>query len=442
MSFPEYPDYAYGAYSFGDRHPKHWKTFALKRIFHLVTKKEGQAHFRMGLENVESWSGAFVESETVYEGEGISFEKGDILFGKLRPYLAKVYLSPKNGEAVGDFYVFRPRHKCSGRFLQYSLLNRACIDLINSTTFGAKMPRASWDSFSDIVFVLPQAHEQHAIAAFLDRETSKIDELIAEQEKLIELLKEKRQAVISHSVTKGLDPNVKMKDSGVEWIGDVPESWTTIKLTYVTKLESGHTPSRSKPEYWVDCDTPWFTLADVSKIRSGNIRYVFETSELVSKFGLENSSARLLPKGSVFLSRTASVGYPGIMGVDMATSQDFAVWICGPRLINEFLHYCLLAMKGEFSRLMMGSTHKTIYMPDIEAFRIPLPPVETQSVLVSYLDATLAQYSSVSEAAVNLIELLKERRSAMISAAVTGKIDVRSLVSEEEIEKQRLKESA
>lgn len=190
--------------------------------------------------------------------------------------------------------------------------------------------------FSERVAVPPES-ERQAISAHLDRETARIDALIEKKTRFIELLCEKRQALITHAVTKGLDPNVKMKDSGVEWLGEVPEHWEVLQLRHTARLESGHTPSRSKPEYWVDCTVPWFTLADVWQVRSGEQKYVSETSEMVSQLGLENSSARLLPAGSVFLSRTASVGFTGIMAVDMATSQDFAVWTCTSELFNEYL---------------------------------------------------------------------------------------------------------
>jgi type I restriction enzyme, S subunit len=168
-------------------------------------------------------------------------------------------------------------------------------------------------------FGFPPFDEQLGIAAFLNREAAKINALVDEQTRLIELLREKRQAVISHAVTKGLDPNAPLKDSGVKWLGEVPEHWTVIPIRKVAKLESGHTASRSCPEYWDNCTVPWFTLADVWQIREARHDYVTQTKELVSENGLANSSARLLPKGTVILSRTASVGHSAIMGVDMAT---------------------------------------------------------------------------------------------------------------------------
>lgn len=272
--------------------------------------------------------------------------------------------------------------------------------------------------------------EQQTIAAFLDRETAKIDALVAEQERLLAVLAEKRQAVISRAVAQGVDPSVPMKDSGMEWLGKVPVHWTTERLRHIARLETGHTPSRQHPEYWLpeECVIPWFTLSDVGTLRDGRKLTVCNTTERISTVGMANSAARLLPASTVFLSRTASVGFSGIMDVPMAVSQDFAAWICGPRLSSRFLLYCLRAMQPEFRRLMFGATHKTIYMPDIERLRIPLPPRDEQDEIVQHLDVALHRIDVLLDMAEHAVKLLKERRSALISAAVTGKMDVRGLM--------------
>lgn len=431
MSFPRYPAYWNSGVEWLGELPAGWTVGPLKRSLSLVTEKAENKTNPIALENIESWSGRFVASGSDFEGDGVRFVPGDILFGKLRPYLAKVLLAPWPGEAVGDFHVLRPRTGVFARFAQYVMLTRAFIDMVDGSTFGSKMPRASWEFVGNMALPLPSYDEQTLIAAFLDRETAKIDALVAEQERLIALLKEKRQAVISHAVTKGLDPSVPMKDSGVEWLGQVPAHWRVMPIRLAARLESGHTPSRSRPDWWVDCNIPWFSLADVWQIREAGRDVIFETKEHVSELGLANSSARLLPKGTVMLSRTASVGFAAIMGVDMATTQDFANWVCGEELLPEFLLAVFKAMKPEFQRLMMGSTHNTIYMPDIQAFRFALPSLDDQRAVVAHLSERLQAMDKLIDEAVRSIELLQERRSALISAAVTGQIDVRGLVNQQ-----------
>lgn len=208
-------------------------------------------------------------------------------------------------------------------------------------------------------------------------------------------------------------------DSEVGWLGEIPAHWDVARLKYVARLGTGHTPSRQHPEYWAGCAIPWVTLADVWQLRDEREMTITETDEKISDLGLANSSAVLHPAGTVILSRTASVGFSAILGVDAATSQDFMAWTCGPRLEPMYLLYVLRAMKQEFSRLVMGSTHKTIYMPDIERLAIPLPPLEEQRAIVRYVDAELAQLDALVQRKHRLAALLREREAAVVFALAT-----------------------
>nr|WP_253283842.1 restriction endonuclease subunit S [Ruegeria sp. HKCCD6428] len=214
--------------------------------------------------------------------------------------------------------------------------------------------------------------------------------------------------------------------SGVEWIGDIPVNWKAPKLTQVARQETGHTPSRKVEAYWVpeECVIPWVSLADVWQLRSGEVVFLEDTQEKISELGMANSAARLLPANTVLLSRTASVGFPAIITKPMACTQDFAAWICGPRLRATYLYYVLRAMKPVFRRLMMGSTHQTIYMPDIRAFRVPLPPLDEQDAISRELEQSIKLFRRSASAVDASVARLREFRSAMITAAVTGQVDV------------------
>lgn len=177
------------------------------------------------------------------------------------------------------------------------------------------------------------------------------------------------------------------------WLADA--RWPTVPIRLVAKLGSGHTPSRSHPEYWEDCTIPWITLADVWQLRSGTQSVISTTKEMISPLGMANSAAAKHPAGTVILSRTASVGFSAIMGTAMATSQDFATWTCGPRLNPRFLLHTLRASAPDLRRVATGSTHKTIYMPDIEQLRIPLPPIEEQRRIADFLDAETARMTDL-----------------------------------------------
>lgn len=408
--------------------PDHWDMKRIKYIANLIIEKAEnttESVFKLALENIESHTGRWLHGNNSFEGVGNNFKKGDVLFNKLRPYLAKVMVAPSDGIAVGELLILRPNIDVDNCFLFYRLLSKSFISTIDGATYGAKMPRANWDMVGNLKVPTPNSLEQEKIGKYLDHKTHLIDILIEKKQKQIELLQEQRAAIINQAVTKGLNPNVKMKDSGIEWLGEVPEHWTISSTKYVADQRTGHTPSRQHPEYWVDCTIPWFTLADVWQLRDGRKEYVEQTKERISKFGLDNSSAELLPTGTVIVSRTASVGFSGIMAVPMATTQDYINWVCGPKIKPEYLLYVFRCMKQEFMRLIMGSTHKTIYMPDARSFRTPVPPIEEQEKIVEFIRQKIKKIWEIEDRLNKSVENLREYRTTLISEAVTGKIDVR-----------------
>lgn len=214
------------------------------------------------------------------------------------------------------------------------------------------------------------------------------------------------------------------------WIGAVPVHWTVSRTKHVAKLESGHTPSRQHPEYWQDCTIPWFTLADVWQIRDGGTDFVSETKERISELGLQNSAARLLPAGTVLLSRTASVGFAAIAKVPLATTQDFVNWICSPRILPKYLLYVFRAMGGEFRRLTMGSTHQTIYMPDVANFTTPVPPLEEQRAIADFLDRETARIDRTVQKHRDLLSALTEAHQAAVTQTTSAGIGTNGTVEE------------
>ncbi|MET7639602.1 restriction endonuclease subunit S [Streptomyces sp. NPDC005438] len=271
--------------------------------------------------------------------------------------------------------------------------------------------------------IIPPLDEQRRIADFLDAETARIDQTAALHETARAALLERRATAVFGAVL-----GVSFQDripSTLAWAKTLPAHWHGIKLGHVARMGSGHTPSRSKPEWWEDCTIPWITTGEVSQVRDDRREFLTKTRERISELGMANSSAELHPKGTVVLCRTASAGYSAVMGDDMATSQDFVTWTCGSRLDPLYLLWCLRAMRSDLlGRLAMGSTHKTIYVPDLQMLRIPLPPVQEQKQIVE----SIRTANKAIDAAVDVIDrqlsLLTERRNALITAAVTGQFDV------------------
>ena len=181
--------------------PEHWEVKKLKYVVKLITEKSNGDYKKVGLENIESNSGSFIETNSEFQGEGIKFQIGDILYGKLRPYLSKVFLSDFEGAAVGDFFVLRPNVEYLSDFIKYRLLSSSFTEISNSSTYGSKMPRVSWEFMSHLFFALPKNEEQTAIVQHIETEINRINTKVEKTKKLIDLLGEYKQSLISEVVT-------------------------------------------------------------------------------------------------------------------------------------------------------------------------------------------------------------------------------------------------
>ncbi|XOB94244.1 restriction endonuclease subunit S [Pseudomonadota bacterium 24LQ007] len=271
----------------------------------------------------------------------------------------------------------------------------------------------------------PSTQEQRQILGFLDHETAKIDALIREQERLIELLQEKRQAVISHAVTKGLDPDVPMKDSGVEWLGEVPAHWEMVPLKYLCSFSGGGTPSKENLEYW-NGDIPWVSPKDMKSFWvSNSIDKVTERAVAESSTSLVEPNALLMVVRSGILQRTIPVA---INTVEVTLNQDMKALRFS---MEGFERYFAMLVQGfEPSWLLewrkQGATVESIEQEYLAESLIPVPPRDEMYAIVNKLAAVAKQYESLEDEAHKSSKLLRERRSALISAAVTGKIDVRN----------------
>lgn len=305
-------------------------------------------------------------------------------------------------------------------YLLNSDLSRVQYCFLQNSTSG--LGNLSSKTIGQLVVPKPDRHTQERIVAYLDAKTAEIDELINQTKGSIDLLEEYRQSVISETVTKGLNPDVSMKDSGVEWIGEIPEHWDIVKLANVATRRSGHTPDKKRPEYWENGSIIWISLADSPMLREQ--RYVQSSNSFTNELGIENSSAEIVPAGSVLLSRDATVGLCAIAKCDLAVSQHFMAYECGGALYNEYLLDIFNAMNQEFSRLSMGSTIPTIGLPLVKQFHIPLPPIEEQREIEDYLIAVVENIDNQISLKRQIRSLLAQYRKSLISEAVTGKFKV------------------
>jgi type I restriction enzyme, S subunit len=364
------------------------------------------------------------ETKTLYDGPvspELLVHNDDLLVGMDGDFNSVVW---SGGTAALNQRVCRLQAQ-SGVFQGYL---RYLIDLplrfINDLTYSTTVKHLSSVDLLDERIPMPTMKKQRAIAEFLDAETARIDALITKKRRMIDLLDERRMSVMSEGV-RGVLTGADQTPAGVRWLPTRGSHWREAKLTLVATLGTGHTPSRDHPEWWVDCTVPWITTGEVAQMRTDRIEFIETTRESISQLGIENSSAVLHPVGTVVLCRTASAGYSAIMGRDMATSQDFVTWTCGPLLEPRFLLLSLRVMRKDLlGRLAMGSTHKTIYMPDIESLRVVLPPIGEQRRIVDVVWEHLASLHGLMDRTTRQLELLQEHRQALITAAVTGELQV------------------
>ena len=309
-----------------------------------------------------------------------------------------------------------------GRNLGWAVQSEPFVSEVVARSVGVSYPAINATELVTIDVPRPPLDTQRRIARFLDEKTARIDGLIEKKRELLDRLAEKRQALITRAVTKGLNPDVPMKPSGIDWLGEIPAHWETGNIRRFARMKTGHTPSRSHPGYWYNCTIHWFGLADVWQLRDGTRWYLEETAEKISEVGLANSAAELLPAGTVVFSRTASVGFSGIMPQPMATTQDFWNWVCGPKLTPEYLLLLFRCMTQKFEESTSGSTHKTIYKGIAAGLRICVAPIGEQKEIASFVFERSAGIDSLAKQVRRSIEYLSEYRSALITSAVTGQI--------------------
>ncbi|ELY3456809.1 restriction endonuclease subunit S [Cronobacter sakazakii] len=444
--YKAYPEYKDSGVEWLGEIPGHWKTLAIKHVAQLnpskscisLEKMKGMCSF-VPMEKLKFNSLSLDEVKDVsdvYNGYTY-FENEDILIAKVTPCFENknmvVAHDLHNGIGFGssEIYILRCNDIINNDFLFYRLQEDNFMSIAEGAMTGAGgLKRVPSELLNNFKFGLPGKKEQSIIVNFLKHETAKIDNLIEKQQQLIELLKEKRQAVISHAVTKGLNSDVPMKNSGVEWLGDVPEHWRVSRIKNYAKIESGHTPSRTKPEYWVSCNIPWVSLNDSKQLKE--VDYIEDTFYKISELGMANSSAHLLPARAVVFTRDASIGLSAITTKSMAVSQHLIAWICDEKfVIPEFLLLVFYAMEKEFERYTFGATIKTIGMDNVRGLKCTFPPVEEQRNLIDWAFNKIEKIKSSISRVEDMLSLLQERRTALISAAVTGKIDVRDWVAPE-----------
>ena len=417
--------------------PKHWVMSKLKYDFHIY------AGATPNTDNPLYWDGDIIwitpadyktSDKFVSQGKRtISKEgyqscntqivpKGSLIFSKRAP-IGTIAIAVNELCTNQGCLSCVPKDVSSTYFYYIISVSTEAFELLGS---GATFKEISANDFANVKLPLPPFPEQQAIASFLDAKTKPIDDIIAKREKQIELLEELKSAIISRAVTKGLNPDAKMKESGIEWIGEIPDHWEVADLKRYAKISTGKTPSTKKDEYFENEEIVWFTPGDFPDCSI----ILNDSSRKIDKRAIKASEAFLYPKNSVFLVGIGgTLGKIGIFEEEASCNQQINVIVCNSDIIKNYVAYYLYSKKeilkvySNAATLPILNQDKTVYI------KIALPPLSEQQAIASYHDTETSKIDIRIDKRRKQKELLQEYKQALITATVTGKIDVREDIS-------------
>jgi len=321
----------------------------------------------------------------------------------------------QTGMLTGAYTNLKPYKGVSTRYYNYFFLSldttKELLHLCTGLRNGISKP-----VFFGLNLPFPDYVTQQKIADFLDTETAQIDNLIAKQERLLELLEEKRRATITHAVTRGLNPGVELKETNIPWLGQIPAHWTLQKLGSLTRLVIGSTPSTQNSSDF-DGDQIWVTIADMKS------KKINKSKQMLTLNAVRNKNMELVPKGSLLFSFKLSVGKVGYADVDLYTNEAIAAFLPNYRVLSEFLYYAAqIYFVNEANINIYGAA--LFNQELLKRVRVAYPEVDEQRTIVEYLDRHEEKTKELKQKIQTQITLLRERRTSLISHAVTGKIKV------------------
>jgi len=447
MKFLPYPKYKASGVEWLGNVPEHWEVKRLKycasindEVLPETVSPDYELQY-VDIGGVNSIDGITVAEKIVFENAPSRARRkvrdGDTIISTVRTYLraiAAVKDPPDNLIVSTGFAVIRPRAAHSA-FLSYALRESAFVESVVARSVGVSYPAVNASDVGVISIPLPSPDEQRAIAAFLDRETARIDTLVAKKRELIERLKEKCSALISQTVTRGLPPkaaakaglpvNPRLKPSGVDWLGDVPEHWEVTKFGYISAVVRGASPRPAGDPRYFDGDfIPWITVGEVTK--DTNV-YLTSTDTMLTEEGALNS--RTIRTGTLVLTNSgATLGVPKILAITGCANDGIVAFEYLSKKSNQlFLYYFLHSLTESLrERIKQGSGQPNLNTEIVKALPVPLPPIAEQATIAAFLNKEAMKLDLLVAKAHSVIECLQEYRTALITTAVTGKIDVRN----------------
>ena len=405
--------------------PEEWE---MSKIRYLVTTRSEKRITDssvpyIGLENIESQTGKFVKTGIqVDKSENIVVEIGDVLFGKLRPYLRKYWRATFTSTASSEFLVFQSS-ELDMNFLYYAIQSDSFIEEVNTSTYGSKMPRASWEYIKNMRIAFPTSLvEQQKIADFLDKKTAQLDKVKALLEEQIQKLKDYRASLIYETVTKGLDKTVPMKNSGIDWIGQVPEGWGVSRLKYLAnKIGSGKTPLGG---------SEIFEETGILFIRSQNIYNGLILLEDKATYINRNIHQQMIgtcvKKNDILLNITgASIGRVAKYDLDIEANvnQHVCIITSNRYVLPDYLMYFIMSEFGQFmiKTHQISGNREGLSFENIGNFKIIAPALDYQYEISQYLNKKMLTINQMIKTKDQQIENINKQRQTLIYDYVTGK---------------------
>lgn len=404
--------------------PEHWE---VKRLRYLTTINDETLPentapdyelLYVDISSVDPSRGIVQKEPIVFENAPSRARRivrnGDTIVSTVRTYLRAIspVTEPEENLIVSTgFAVIRPNN-INRNYLSASIRAPYFIETVVSRSVGVSYPAINASEIGLISIPLPPIYEQHAIAAFLDRETGRIDTLIAKKKSLLSLLAEQRTALISRAVTKGLNPSVKLKPSGVEWLGDVPEHWEVKKIRHMFTFRSGGTPSTENPDYW-DGDIPWVSPKDMKSF------YIVDTEDHINQIAIQESATNLIQKNTLVIVMRSGILIHSIPACvlmrAMAINQDIKAFLptvqIFPAYYARFIECFQKQLLTEWRK--EGATVESLDMELIKNFHVPFFPLPEQQAIADFLDRETAKIDTLSLKIQTAIERLKEYRTTL-----------------------------
>ena len=421
--------------------PKHWTTERFKSSMHNIveqtTERRG-AGLYVALEHVESWTGRLRHAglDVSFDSQVKCFRSGDVLFGKLRPYLAKVTRPTSDGICVGEFLVLRPRHSnATAPYMEQQLRSKPLIDAVNSSTFGAKMPRADWQFMGGMAIALPPLPEQAAIVRFLDHADRRIRCYIRAKQQLITLLEEQKQALIHQAVTGQIDvrtgkPYQAYKDSRVEWLGRIPQRWRAVSLGRLTLDRcDGPFGSGLKSSHYTDEGIRVVRLQNIGHGTFNDEDAVYIAPEHYATLGdhsVQPGDLLIAGLGDPHHPAGRACVAPTNIRPAMVKADCFRFRVDQKAFLPAFAALQLTATAHAASAVLStGATRQRTNLQSTTGRHVVVPSKSEQARVVEYCTGEKARLDAVQQAAGREILLLGAYRTRLIADVVTGKLDVR-----------------